>query len=98
MGEGFSDYLAAAIAEEFAQRDDYDECFAEWDYSFVDLTGDPPCLRRVDRDITFAQAQAGQGCSRPGRVHLLRGRGVVGRAVGHPHDARDRRRRSPTAR
>ena len=66
MGEGFSDYLAAALANEFAQRDDYDECFAEWDYSFIDLDADPPCLRRVDRDITFAQAQAGQGCSDPG--------------------------------
>ncbi len=66
MGEGFSDYLAAAIATEFAQRDGYDACIAEWDYSFIELVDDPPCLRRVDRNITFAQAQAGQGCSDPG--------------------------------
>jgi len=66
MGEGFSDYLAAALASELAHRDGYDECFAEWDHSFTDLSADPPCLRRVDRDITLAQAQAGQGCSTPG--------------------------------
>ncbi|MEA2331004.1 MAG: hypothetical protein QOH58_1142, partial [Thermoleophilaceae bacterium] len=66
MGEGFSDYLSSALATEFAQRDGYDACVAEWDYSFIDLVSDPPCLRRVDRDITLAQAQAGQGCSDPG--------------------------------
>lgn len=68
MGEGFSDYLAAALSKEFAPGPSgaHDACLAEWDYSFIDLLSDPPCLRRVDRDITFAQAQAGQGCSDSG--------------------------------
>ena len=65
MGEGFSDYLAAAMSKTFAPRASHDACLAEWDTVVFDLVGDPPCLRRVDRDITFAQAVAGQGCSTP---------------------------------
>ena len=65
MGEGFSDYLATAMSETFASRPSHDACVAEWDFAVFDLVDDPPCLRRVDRNITFAQALAGQGCSDP---------------------------------
>ena len=85
MGEGFSDYLAAAIAEEFAPRDDYDECFAEWDYS-SDRPRRRPALPAPRGPRHHLRPGAGRaGLLGPRRVHLLRGRGVVGRAVGHPH-------------
>jgi hypothetical protein len=66
MGEGFGDYLAAAIANEFEPSASFDPCLAEW---FALGLGDPdsvPCLRRVDRDLTPAQV-AGPPCG--GEVH-----------------------------
>jgi fungalysin metallopeptidase (M36)/fungalysin/thermolysin propeptide len=50
MGEGFSDYLAAAFhASEGdpAYQKDHAACVGEWDGTAYSTT-DPPCLRRVD--------------------------------------------------
>ncbi len=66
MGEGFSDYLAAAMSKSSRRAPAMTRASRSGTSSSLDLLDDPPCLRRVDRDITFAQAQAGQGCSNPG--------------------------------
>jgi hypothetical protein len=63
MGEGFADYLAAAMAANHAPNATFNPCIAEWD----DLGfGDPapiPCLRRVDRALTVAQVGPGTICN-----------------------------------
>ena len=92
MGEGFSDYLAAAMSKQFAPSDEHDACIAEWDtlgFAGFPTDVDPPCLRRTDRDLTAAQVGPGTGCD--AEVHPLRGRGVVRRSVGHPRAARQPR-------
>ena len=71
-----------------------------------ELPGDPPCLRRTDRDLTLAQAQAGQGCSDPGEFIYCGGeawsgalwdiRTEVGRRGGGPQG--DRVPRQPRGR
>lgn len=66
IGEGFGDYLAAALSATFTQDDRFDACVAEWDQLGA---GDPaaiPCLRRADRDLTAAEV-AGPPCG--GEVH-----------------------------
>jgi len=55
MGEGFGDYLAASIfADEKPKR--YQPCVITWDGLLIGLADDqdPPCLRRVDNDWTYA--------------------------------------------
>ncbi len=55
MGEGFGDYLAAAIARTFVPNPSFDACVAEWDQ--LGFNGGD-CLRRVDTGKTVADAQA----------------------------------------
>ena len=67
MGEGFGDYLAAAMSSTFPPdplpSPAPDEgCFAEWDSVGAGLPGDPPCLRRTDRDLTAAEVGPGSAC------------------------------------
>jgi hypothetical protein len=67
MGEGFGDYLAAAVSNRSTPNSALDPCVAEWDQiGFEELLGldpeDPPCLRRVDRNLTAAQVGAGTAC------------------------------------
>ena len=65
MGEGFSDYLAAAMSKRFAPSADHDACIAEWDTLGVagfPTDVDPPCLRRTDRGLTAAQVGPGSAC------------------------------------
>jgi len=67
MGEGFGDYLAAAIAASFAPSAAFDPCVAEWDALGF---GDPapvPCLRRVDGELSAAAVGSGTDCD--GEVH-----------------------------
>jgi hypothetical protein len=55
MGEGFGDYLAASIfADDKPKR--YRPCVMTWDGLLIGLADDldPPCLRRVDNDWTYA--------------------------------------------
>ena len=74
MGEGFGDYLAAAVSQTFQPDPLYDACVGEWDQLGF-LGGSPsqlPCLRRTDRDLTFAQVDA--ACDFPGdpnEVHCV---------------------------
>jgi|GEM_PF-2821746 len=69
MGEGFGDYLAAAISERFVSpaRPELDPCIAEWDeVGFEDAFGiEPagvPCLRRTDRDLTASEVGSDSDC------------------------------------
>jgi len=52
MGEGFADYFAASF---FADRkpEALRPCVMLWDGILFD--GDPPCVRRLDGDVTFAR-------------------------------------------
>ena len=62
VGEGFGDYLAAAMAATFTPNVVFDPCVGEWDKLGA---GDPapvPCLRRTDRDRTASQVGPGTGC------------------------------------
>ncbi len=66
MGEGFSDYFASALSRTFSPYPpdaEFDACFAEWDSLGFGIAGDPPCLRRVDRDLTAAQVGPGTACN-----------------------------------
>jgi Fungalysin metallopeptidase (M36)/Thrombospondin type 3 repeat len=58
MGEGFGDYLSAAIAKTFVPNPSFDACVAEWDQLGFDGGN---CLRRVDTGKTVADAQADCG-------------------------------------
>ena len=60
MGEGFGDYLAAAIAATFASGGEFDACIAEWDALGFAVPED--CLRRVDIDRTVREVE-GPPCS-----------------------------------
>lgn len=56
IGEGFGDYLQAALDAQRAPSPTFNPCFAEWDTLGA---GDPaaiPCLRRTDGNLTAAQA------------------------------------------
>ncbi|MBA2256508.1 MAG: M36 family metallopeptidase [Thermoleophilaceae bacterium] len=64
MGEGFGDYLAAAIAATYAANPELDPCVAEWDS--LGYQNPRSCLRRTDRDLTAEQV-AGPPCF--GEVH-----------------------------
>ena len=78
MGEGFGDYIAAAMTSVAPQapNPELQACFAEWDsFGF----GDPvepefgvPCLRRLGRNLTVASVKA--NCDFPGdpdEVHCM---------------------------
>jgi Fungalysin metallopeptidase (M36)/Bacterial pre-peptidase C-terminal domain len=55
MGEGFGDYLAAAMSNNNTPNAESDVCMAEWDsYGFTPLPG-PNCLRRLDWNISVGQ-------------------------------------------
>jgi Fungalysin metallopeptidase (M36)/Fungalysin/Thermolysin Propeptide Motif len=62
MGEGFGDYLAAAMAANHAPNASFNPCLAEWDAVGIGLL----CLRRTDRDLTLAQVA---GCN--GEPHCV---------------------------
>ena len=47
MGEGFGDFLAAAVYGRSVSRGFQDECIMDWDATSYD-DGDPACLRRTD--------------------------------------------------
>ena len=66
MGEGFGDYLAAAMSTQFEPSAAHDACIAEWDTlgtAGFPTNVDPPCLRRTDRDLTAAQVGPGTACN-----------------------------------
>lgn len=67
MGEGFGDYLASALAKTYVPNPTFDACVAEWDELGAGNPDDPPCLRRVDGDLTVAQVGPGTVCD--GEVH-----------------------------
>ncbi len=61
LGEGFADYLAAAVSAVGGPHGDFDVCLAEWDALGY---GTPrPCLRRVDSTMTLQQALASPACA-----------------------------------
>jgi hypothetical protein len=62
MGEGFGDYLAAAIAVTFAPNATFDPCIAEWDELGFGNPATVPCLRRVDGSLTAADVGPGTDC------------------------------------
>lgn len=71
MGEGFGDYLAAAVARTFVPSDSFDPCVAEWDELGFGNPAPIPCLRRVDGDLTAAQVGPGTACD--AEVHCAGG-------------------------
>lgn len=58
MGEGFGDYLAAAIAANRAPSTTSNPCIAEWDELGAGNPDPVPCLRRIDGQLTVAQVTA----------------------------------------
>lgn len=65
MGEGFGDYLAAAVTNTFVPSPAHDACLAEWDaFGFVPPE---PCLRRADWNIS--RGQTSPDCGDPGDEH-----------------------------
>lgn len=64
IGEGFGDYLAAAMSAERTGGSPFDACIFDWDAVSYSTTG---CGRRVDRDLDKRQAQ--RRCR--GEVHCL---------------------------
>jgi hypothetical protein len=52
MGEGFSDYFASRVTQNFRSSRRFDPCFAPWDNSTND---DGSCLRHVDSRATRAR-------------------------------------------
>jgi hypothetical protein len=67
MGEGFGDYLAAAMSKHFTPGAGTDTCLAEWDtYGFVPPS-DFPCLRRVDWNRSVGQTSP--DCPDPSDEH-----------------------------
>ncbi|HYI79699.1 MAG TPA: thrombospondin type 3 repeat-containing protein [Thermoleophilaceae bacterium] len=67
MGEGFGDYLAAAISATFAPSATFDPCVAEWDELGFGNPAAVPCLRRVDGSPTASDVGPGTDCN--GEVH-----------------------------
>jgi hypothetical protein len=62
IGEGFADYLAAAMDATYARaHDPFDACFAEWDA--LGLARPLTCLRRVDTDMSVEKARADAVCA-----------------------------------
>lgn len=55
MGEGFGDYFAASLFAD-VKPERYQPCVITWDGLLIGLEDDqdPPCLRRVDNDWTYA--------------------------------------------
>jgi hypothetical protein len=63
MGEGFADYLAAALDAVRSPDATFNPCIAEWDQLGI---GDPatiPCIRRTDRTLTPADVGPGTICN-----------------------------------
>ncbi len=67
MGEGFGDYLAAALSATFAPSATFDPCVAEWDELGFGSPAAVPCLRRVDGSSTAADVGSRTDCD--GEVH-----------------------------
>ncbi len=64
MGEGFGDYLAAAMSAERTGGSEFDPCIFDWDGISYSPTG---CGRRADKPLTLSKAQ--DRCRR--EVHCL---------------------------
>jgi Bacterial pre-peptidase C-terminal domain/Fungalysin metallopeptidase (M36) len=65
MGEGFGDYLSAAVSNTFVPSPTYDPCLAEWDaFGFVPAED---CLRRADWNIS--RGQTSPDCGDPDDEH-----------------------------
>lgn len=62
MGEGFGDYLAAALSNTFTPSPTFDPCIAEWDELGFGNPAEVPCLRRVDTGLTATQLGPGTSC------------------------------------
>ncbi len=67
MGEGFGDYLAAAMSKHFTPGAGTDTCLAEWDNYGFDPPSDFPCLRRVDWNRSVGQTSP--DCTDPNDEH-----------------------------
>ena len=67
MGEGFGDYLMAAMSRNQSSSD-LDPCLAEWDAFGLGDPGDPPCLRNANNGLRVAD-RTGPPCS--SEVHCL---------------------------
>jgi hypothetical protein len=57
IGEGFSDYWAATVAQVIAPSPD-PACIADWD-SISYTSQEPHCLRRLDRDLHYPEDLSG---------------------------------------
>ena len=55
IGEGFGDYLAAAMSAETTGGSEFDACIFDWDGISYSSTG---CGRRADRSFTLKKAEA----------------------------------------
>ncbi len=55
IGEGFGDYLAAAMSAETTGGSEFDVCIFDWDGISYSSTG---CGRRADRSFTLKKAEA----------------------------------------
>ena len=60
MGEGFGDYLSAAMAATYAPNPSMAACIAEWDSISYSSDG---CLRRVDTNLGANQLGPGTSCN-----------------------------------
>jgi fungalysin metallopeptidase (M36)/thrombospondin type 3 repeat protein/pre-peptidase len=64
MGEGFADYLAAALDAQRAPSPMFNPCIAEWDELGAELTPTMlPCIRRTDSTLTAADVGPGSICN-----------------------------------
>jgi len=63
MGEGFSDYLQAALDAQRAPSATFNPCVAEWDAIDTEDSDSGQCLTRTDTDFTASQGGPGTGCN-----------------------------------
>lgn len=67
IGEGFGDYLAASLTRGLANtgHPELDACVGEWEANGsppFEAQADPPCVRRVDGNLTQTEVGAGTSC------------------------------------
>jgi len=63
MGEGFSDYLQAALDAQRAPSTTFNPCVAEWDAIDTDESDPVQCLTRTDTDFTASRGGPGTDCN-----------------------------------